>query len=238
MGHPSGEQFEIALGRQKAVVVEVGGGLRTYSVGDRDVLDGYAVDEPATSGRGQVLIPWPNRIRDGTYEFDGRRHQLELNEPERGNAIHGLVRNAPWRATEHDGSRVVVEHVLDEQTGYPFSLGLRIEYALSEAGLSVTTTATNLGAERCPYGCGAHPYLTVGTPTVDTASLSVPAETVLLIRMSAESRPGRFRSGKRTSTSASRQPLGRPCSTTASRISSAMRTAAPPFDSRTPAGTA
>ena len=180
MGHPSGEQFEIALGRQKAVVVEVGGGLRTYSVGDRNVLDGYAVDEPATSGRGQVLIPWPNRIRDGTYEFDGRRHQLELNEPERGNAIHGLVRNAPWRATEHDGSRVVMEHVLDEQPGYPFSLELRIEYALSESGLSVTTTATNLGAERCPYGCGAHPYLTAGTPTVDTASLSVPAETVLL----------------------------------------------------------
>ena len=73
-----------------------------------------------------------------------------------------------------------LEHALDEQPGYPFSLELRIEYALSENGLSVTTTATNVGAERCPYGCGAHPYLTAGTPTVDTASLSVPAETVLL----------------------------------------------------------
>jgi len=178
--YPSGEQFEIVLGEQRAVVVEVGGGLRTYSVDGRDVLDGYAGGEPATSGRGQVLIPWPNRIRDGTYEFGGRRHQLELTEPDRGNALHGLVRKAPRRAAEHEGSRVVLEHVLEEQPGYPFTLGLRIEYALAPDGLEVTTTATNLGSEACPYGCGAHPYLTAGTPTVDTAILSVPAETVLL----------------------------------------------------------
>ena len=144
------------------------------------MLDGYAVDEPATSGRGQLLIPWPNRIRDGTYEFAGRRHQLELTEPARENAIHGLVRHAAWRAAEREASRVVLEHVVDSEPGYPFTLGLRIEYALSSEGLTVTTTATNVGADRCPYGCGAHPYLTAGTPPVDTAVLSVPAATVLL----------------------------------------------------------
>jgi aldose 1-epimerase len=177
---PSGAQFEIVLGEQRAVVVEIGGGIRTYSVSGWDVLDGYALGEPATSGRGQVLIPWPNRIRDGTYEFDGRRHELELTEPARSNAIHGLVRHAVWRATEQEASRVVMEHVLDAQPGYPFSLGLRIEYGLSPDGLEVTTTATNLGADRCPYGSGVHPYLTVGTPNVDTAVLSIPAATVLL----------------------------------------------------------
>ena len=180
LSRPSGEQFEIALGDQRAVVVEVGGGLRTYSVSGRDKLDGYAVDRPATAGRGQVLIPWPNRIRDGTYEFAGRSHQLELTEPGRKNAIHGLVRHAAWRATEHEASRVVMEHVLDSEPGYPFTLGLRIEYALSPVGLRVTTTATNLGSEACPYGCGVHPYLTVGTPTVDAAVLTVPAATVLV----------------------------------------------------------
>ncbi len=74
------------------LIVEVGGGLRTYSAGGRELLDGYAADEMCSSGRGEVLAPWPNRIRDGSYEFDGRRHQLPLNEPDRGNAIHGLVR--------------------------------------------------------------------------------------------------------------------------------------------------
>jgi aldose 1-epimerase len=177
---PSGEQYEIVFEDQLAVVTEVGAGIRTYSVSGLDVLDGYAVDEPATSGRGQVLIPWPNRIRDGAYEFGGRRHQLELTEPARANAIHGLVRHAPWHATESEASRVVMEHVLDQQPGYPFTLGLRIEYALSPEGVSVTTTATNLGSEPCPYGCGAHPYLTAGTATVDATILSVPAASVLV----------------------------------------------------------
>ena len=72
---PSGEQIEIAHGDQRAVVVEVGGGLRAYSAGGRELLDGYAADGQIPSGRGQVLIPWPNRLEDGAYEFDGRRHQ-------------------------------------------------------------------------------------------------------------------------------------------------------------------
>jgi aldose 1-epimerase len=77
---PSGEQIEIGRGDQNAVVVGVGGGLRTFSVGDHEVLDGYGPDEMCTSGRGQVLIPWPNRLEDGTYTFDGRRHQVPLND--------------------------------------------------------------------------------------------------------------------------------------------------------------
>ena len=96
MTGPSGLQVELVYGDQRAVVVGVGGGLRAYSVGEREVLDGYGVDEECTSGRGQVLIPWPNRIEDGTYEFGGERHQLSLTEPEHRNAIHGLVRGDPW----------------------------------------------------------------------------------------------------------------------------------------------
>jgi aldose 1-epimerase len=66
---PSGEQITITAGDQQAVVVEVGGGLRSYSAGGRDIVDGYRVDEMSSSGRGQVLIPWPNRLQDGSYEL-------------------------------------------------------------------------------------------------------------------------------------------------------------------------
>jgi aldose 1-epimerase len=176
---PSGEQFEFGFEDQRAVVVEVGGGLRSYGVGDRRVLDGYAVQDMCSSGRGQVLIPWPNRLQDGSYEFGGRRHQLPVNETARGNAIHGLVRWASWTAASHEPSRVVLKHVLHPQPGYPFTLALSIDYQLSKAGLSVTTTATNDGPESCPYGCGAHPYLNPGAPTIDTATLEIPARTVL-----------------------------------------------------------
>jgi aldose 1-epimerase len=176
---PSGEQIKIVTKDQQAVVVEVGGGLRSYSAGGRELLDGYRADEMSSSGRGQVLIPWPNRLQDGSYEFGGRHYQLPLNEPERRNAIHGLVRWANWTAIEREPHRVIMQHILHPQPGYPFSLRISIEYALSDHGLQVRTKATNLGIDPCPYGSGAHPYLTLGTTRIDGLILRVPGRTVL-----------------------------------------------------------
>ena len=51
MTGPSGEQVEIVHGDQHAVVVEVGGGLRAYSLAGREILDGYGADELCRSGR-------------------------------------------------------------------------------------------------------------------------------------------------------------------------------------------
>jgi galactose mutarotase-like enzyme len=177
--NPSGDQFWLEAGDQEAAVVEVGGGLRTYTVAGLDVLDGYGVGEMADGGRGQVLIPWPNRVAFGRYTFAGRDLQLALTEPSRQNANHGLVRWANWTATVQETDRVVMELVLHPQPGYPFALGLAVEYRLGAGGLSVETTATNLGAGPCPYGAGAHPYLTVGTELADDAVLLVPASTRL-----------------------------------------------------------
>ena len=175
-----GEQLELALGDQRAVVTEVGAGLRSYSAGGRDLLDGDAADAMVTSGRGQVLLPWPNRIDDGAYEFGGRRHQLALTEPTARNAIHGLVRWVAWTVAERDQGRLLMTHALHAQPGYPFTLALALEYVLTDDGLRVRTTATNAGTAPCPFGAGAHPYLTLGTPTVDPLVLSVPAGTVLV----------------------------------------------------------
>ncbi|MGB8632249.1 MAG: aldose 1-epimerase family protein [Xanthobacteraceae bacterium] len=176
---PSGKQITITAGDQQAVVVEVGGGLRSYSAGGRELVDGYKPYEMSSSGRGQVLVPWPNRLQDGSYEFYGRRHQLPLNEPERRNAIHGLVRWVTWTVAEQKPHRAVMKHLLYPQPGYPFTLGISVEYALSDSGLRVRTTATNLGPDPCPYGSGAHPYLTLGTEPIDDLTLRVPGRSVL-----------------------------------------------------------
>ena len=178
-GVPSGAQHEIRAGDQRVVVVEVGGGLRSYTIGDRDVLDGYGQADMATAGRGQVLMPWPNRIQDGTYEFAERTHHLPLSEPDTRNAIHGLVRWASWSVGEREADRVVMEHTLHPQPGYPFSLDLSIEYQVSDEGLRVASTGTNVGQDACPYGSGAHPYLKVGTETVDSVRLRAPGRRVL-----------------------------------------------------------
>ena len=173
---PSGAQHRLVSGDQEATVVEVGGGLRAYSAGGVPVLDGYGEGERAEGGRGQLLLPWPNRIRDGRYSFAGHDQQLALTEPARHNASHGLVRWVNWTAAAEEADRVVMELVLHPQPGYPFVLGLSVEYRLGPGGLSVATTATNLGDGPCPYGAGAGPYLTVGTEVVDDAVLEAPGE--------------------------------------------------------------
>ena len=217
-----GEQIRLAFGDQEAVVTEVGAGL-AYSAAGGGILDGYGRIELAPSGRGQLLIPWPNRIRDGAYELDGRSHQLDLNEIERQNAIHGLVRWSAWTVSEKEPERVVLEHVLRPRPGYPFTLELRVEYSLSEGGLAVALTALNTGSETCPYGAGAHPYLAVASGRVDDAVLNVPAASVL----EADERgiqSGQGPSRAASWTSANRGRSAAPSSTTASRTSTGART--------------
>ena len=177
---PTGRQFEISFGDQRAWIVEVGGGLRRYRVDGREIVDGYAEDELCRSGRGQCLIPWPNRIRDGQYEFAGVHQQLALSEAGKRNAIHGLVRWANWTLATHAADRVVVSYVLHPQPGYPHTLALSTAYHLGARGLTVETTVVNAGPTECPFGAGAHPYLTPGAATVDDALLRAPGRTRLI----------------------------------------------------------
>jgi aldose 1-epimerase len=178
---PSGEQVPIQYRNQRATVVTVGGGLRTYDVDGAQVVDGYGSDEMCESGRGQLLIPWPNRLRMGRYTWDGEEQQLPLSEPRAGNAIHGLVRWSSWDVLEHEESRAVLGYHLYPQTGYPFALTIRAEYTLDGLGLTVRLSATNVGGAACPFGAGAHPYLTAGAASVDASTLRVPAQTRLRI---------------------------------------------------------
>jgi aldose 1-epimerase len=177
---PTGEQYRLRSGDAEVVVVEVGGGLRSYRAGGRDVLDGFGEREMAENARGHVLAPWPNRLRDGRYSWDGVVHQTPLSEPETANAIHGLVRFAAWTVTDRDSGSVRLEHLLHPQPGYPFTLRLAVGYELSAAGLRVTTTATNDGDVPLPYGEGHHPYLAAGAGLrVDDCTLQAPAATML-----------------------------------------------------------
>jgi len=150
---PSGEQFELRHGTQRVVVVEVGGGIREWN----GVLDGYPVDAMCKSARGQVLAPWPNRLDGGRYAFDGETYQVPLNEPPQ--AMHGLVRWASWRPVARAEDLIELEHVLHPQPGYPFSLRLSVEYRLGAEGLTVRTSAENVGDRALPFGVGHHPYV-------------------------------------------------------------------------------
>jgi aldose 1-epimerase len=175
---PSGEQWTIRHGEHEAVVVEVGGGLRSYTHAGRDVVHGYAVDEQCSGGRGQLLMPWPNRVRDGRYSFEeGKELQLALTEPPRHHAIHGLVRWSLWSVADRSDASLTVACRLRPQQGWSWSLDLTVGYLLDDEGLTVTPHARNVGMTPAPFGFGAHPYLTATEARVDELTLTVPAVT-------------------------------------------------------------
>lgn len=177
---PSGDQYEITAAGYAAVVTESGAALRRLTHHGRDVVDGFGDDQMSSGGRGQLLMPWPNRIRDGRYAFNGRELQLGLTDPARGNASHGLARWAAWTVEEHTATSVSLVYRMMAQSGYPWTLDLHVLYDLSADGLVVTQTATNLSTEPAPYASGAHPYLRVGDG-IEELELTLPARTRLVV---------------------------------------------------------
>jgi aldose 1-epimerase len=178
---PSGTQWQLRSGAFAVVVVEVGGGLRSFTVDGQDIVDGFAEDEIAPSGAGQVLMPWPNRIRDGKFSFNGAEHQLDLSEPPLHNAIHGLVRWLPWQATAVADDAVTLECTLFASGGYPWTLHLATRWQLDSDGLTVRHSATNASDSPAPFGVGVHPYFMLpGTPIAQTM-IGLPARSRLLV---------------------------------------------------------
>ncbi|MGZ4451575.1 MAG: aldose 1-epimerase family protein [Nocardioides sp.] len=178
---PTGEQYEIKAAGYAATITESGATLRLLTKDGRNVVDGFPEEEIPGACRGQLLMPWPNRIRDGRYTFEGQEHQLGLTEPHTHNAIHGLVRWATWHVVEHTEARIELGLRLMAQNGYPWTLELGVVYELGEDGLKVTQKATNHAATNAPFATGAHPYFTLDTGgTIDAWTLDSPAATRVL----------------------------------------------------------
>lgn len=174
---PSGAQFELALGDQRAVITEVGAALRVYTVGGRDVIVPFGAAEIAPASHGAVLLPWPNRIRDGQYSFDGTDYQLAITEPARDVAIHGLVAWERWSLVEQAAVSVRLAIDLVPTPGYPFPLRADLSYSLTAAGLDIELNTRNTGARAAPYGVGFHPWLSPGDAPLDDCLLSLDAQT-------------------------------------------------------------
>ncbi|MFH5232302.1 aldose 1-epimerase family protein [Antrihabitans spumae] len=169
--------FQIRFDDYRAEVVSTGAGLRMLE----RAVDGKAVQlteswpagtKPPLSA-GLVLAPWPNRIRDDFFYFDGIEHQLELTEPARNNAMHGLVRRREWQLEEHERHRVKQSIDVRLQKGWPYPMRLSVTHELDEEGLSVTHTATNTGPVPAPFGLGMHTFVRAGDAPLDECTLEL-----------------------------------------------------------------
>ncbi len=171
---PSGAQYRIAHGDQTATITQGSAAVREFRVAGRDVFQRFDEHEMAPAYHGAVLVPWPNRIAEGRYAFDGEEYQLPITEPERNAALHGLACWLPWTLDLHEPDRVALSLRILPSPGYPFQLDTTVEYRLDVDGLRVTTTSVNTGDRPCPYGLGFHPYVAAAPgSTIDECELTL-----------------------------------------------------------------
>lgn len=169
------EAIELTAGRYRAVVAPQGAALCALTFDGRDLVWGYDPAERPSSFQGQLLLPWPNRIADGRYSFRGAEHRLPVTEPQRHNAIHGLVHDRLWRTAGTGPAEARFSVRVDGAVGYPFQVDCTAEYTLDpDHGLTLTLGAHNTGEAAAPFGAGSHFYLTVGE-VLDGTVLHLPA---------------------------------------------------------------
>lgn len=175
---PSGRQHHLVHGDHRATIAEVGASIREYAVAERPVTLPFAEDVIAPAYSGAVLAPWPNRLRDGEYTVDGVTYEVPLNEHDRRTALHGLVSHARFTPVgEPTGTSVTLRHDIVPTPGYPWELRVESTYTLSDEGLRVEVSATNLSGSEAPYGVGFHPWLSPGDASVDECTLRLDAAT-------------------------------------------------------------
>lgn len=157
----------------------VGASLNRFVVDGHDYVVRSSLEEPIFGYRGVIIAPWPNRLGDGTYTFDGEEFQVPITEHERNTALHGLVSFQDFNVGAKDATSVEFIHRIVPTTGYPFPLELRVRYTLDGPTLTTRVNAINLGRRDAPYGVCCHPYFVAGTDELDAWTLSLPAGKIL-----------------------------------------------------------
>tara|TARA_R110002096_G_scaffold100647_4_gene223032 strand:+ start:2613 stop:3506 length:894 start_codon:yes stop_codon:yes gene_type:complete len=110
-----------------------------------------------------ILFPFANRIKDGTYSFDGKTYGFDINEKANNNALHGLVYNKTFEvldsiATENYASVKLIYKEDNISKGFPFTYSIQLEYILSENNLDLKVSITNTSSKPFPFTLGWHPY--------------------------------------------------------------------------------
>jgi aldose 1-epimerase len=175
---PAGDDGEGAEGVRGRPI-----GAESVLLGDDPVDPGPAVrrDRPGAF-RGRILVPYNDRIIDGTYRWDGDHFELPRNDAETGDAIHGFLYRAPC-ASHAEGTGMRLSAVLPARPGYPFPLSVEIIPRLAPSVFGMTVSIRNEGSGPAPVAAGWHPYFQLpvaGGPSrgsVDPLILHVPADT-------------------------------------------------------------
>ncbi|SEH91558.1 aldose 1-epimerase [Mycolicibacterium rutilum] len=157
----------------RATVSAIGAALRHLSVNGVALTPGFDRGTPAPFYCGKVLVPWPNRVRDGRWQYDGRTLQLDITDPECHTALHGLLCAGEYRPVARSRSSITLAAPIRHPNGYPFDLDTAVRYELTANGLVTTHTVRNTGSSCAPVAFGAHPFLSIGDVPADELTVTV-----------------------------------------------------------------
>jgi aldose 1-epimerase len=178
---PTGERITLANGPARAEIGTVAAVLCSVRVGDVQLTEPIAPDATPAYCNGIVLVPWPNRVRDGRWSYEGRELRLDITEPDRGNALHGLLQFVEHEVRERSDAAVTLGAAVPIQHGWPFQLDSWVRFELRPDGLDVTHGVVNLGDKPAPYATGTHPYFRIGDIPVEDLALTVPAASYFAV---------------------------------------------------------
>ncbi|RYF77556.1 MAG: aldose 1-epimerase [Cytophagaceae bacterium] len=133
-----------------------------------------------------LLYPFPSRVFQGVYRFEGLAYALPMNETMRSNALHGFVHGKPFRVIRQETTPThallaIVYDYAGDVPGYPFPFALTVTYVLSAQGLTLAFEALNTGTTRSPAAFGWHPYFTLNNAPTDDLTLTLPIQTVVTL---------------------------------------------------------
>ncbi|GAB5073821.1 aldose-1-epimerase [Citrobacter sedlakii] len=180
--HSGGKTLSLTAGDYRAKIVTVGAGLAELTYQGCHLVIPHNPEEMPPAHLGKVLVPWPNRIANGCYRYQGQEFQLPVNEHASRAAIHGFLAWRDWQVADAAPDNVTLTAFLPPSYGYPFSLFTTVIYSLDrEKGLSVEIISENAGQLPAPYGAGIHPYLTCNLSPVDNYRVQIPAKQVFAV---------------------------------------------------------
>lgn len=110
-----------------------------------------------------ILFPFANRIKDGQYSFNDKDYQLEINQKEENNAMHGLVYNKTFKilnedVTDNEASIKLEYKELNESKGFPYTFTIQLHYKLTKDSLALNVVVKNTDSKSFPFTIGWHPY--------------------------------------------------------------------------------
>lgn len=151
-------------------------GISTLSV-----IDGYqSVDDAKAknASKSHYLLPFPNRMKDGKYDFEGKSYQFPINDTHTNNNLHGFLETIPMKIIDNQNSDnqqvITLKGNFEGLDYFPFPFEFQLKYTLSDSELIIDTTIKNTGKTNMPMAYGWHPYFKLDTEKVDDLWLQFP----------------------------------------------------------------